>query len=387
MGRFSTDAVGGYSSQDPYGSVVPPIYLSVVYEYVDHELGMAVLNDRGNYIRYGREENPTTRVLEEVLAKLENGEDALAFNSGMAAETTLFLWALKKDCKVIIPKEVYSATYKLLEELSIRVGFKLVRVWPSAEAIAEVVDKETTLVFVEVLTNPTNKVIDLNVLRDVLSDGNAVLVVDNTFATPVVVKPLEYGARFVLHSLTKYLAGHNDVIGGAVVGRSEDMKELWEWRRLLGTIQQPFEAYMTLRGLKTLEVRFERISNNAQAVAEFLSEHPRVEEVMYPGLTGNEYHNIAKKLFRKPLFGGVVSFKVRGGYNEAVRFVSKLKIVKRAPSLGGTESLAVLPIKAGSSFIEPEERVKLGITENLVRLSVGLEDVEDLINDISSALS
>jgi cystathionine gamma-synthase len=163
--------------------------------------------------------------------------------------------------------------------------------------------------------------------------------------------------------------------------------ELWDWRRVLGGILQPFEAYLVLRGIKTLEVRFEKQSNNAKAVAEFLAEHPRVEEVMYPGLTKNPYHELAKKLFEKPLFGGVLSFRIKGSYEDAVNFLKKLKIVKRCPSLGGTESMAVLPTKSASMYIEPEHRKKLGITDNLVRLSIGLEDVNDVIEDLAQALS
>lgn len=387
MARLQSEAIHGHEFEDQYGSHIPPVYLSVVYEYVDYELGLAKFTDRGNYLRYGREENPTTRALERVVAKLERGEDALAFNSGMAAEAAVFLWGLDRDTRVVVPAELYSSTFKLLEELSAKIGFKVVKVWPSAEAVAEAASGSgKTLVFTEVFTNPTNKVIDLEYLRGSLDPERATLVVDNTFTTPVVLKPLKYGARLVLHSATKYLAGHNDVVGGVVAGSRSDVLALWDWRRMLGSILQPFEAFLTLRGLKTLEVRFQRVSESALKVAEFLAEHPRVEQVMYPGLSSDPYHSVARRILEKPLFGGVVSFKVRGSYSDTLNFVRRLKLVKRAPSLGGAESLVTIPVAAGSMFVDPEYREKLGITKNLVRLSVGLEDPDDIIEDLSNAL-
>jgi len=387
LARLSTDAVHGHEHRDVYGSHIPPIYTSVIYEYIDYELGLATFIDRGNYLRYGREENPTTRALERVVAKLEQMEDALAFNSGMAAISTTFLWHLKPGSRIVVPMELYSSTFVLLNNLASKLGVKVEKVWPSAEAIAEAVDSSTTMVFIEAMTNPTNKVIDLDYLSKHLDLGETMLVVDNTFTTPVALKPVKFGAKLVIHSATKYLGGHNDVVGGVVASQKSVVADLWEWRRLLGGILQPFEAYLVLRGIKTLEVRFERHSKNAQAVAEFLAEHPRVEEVMYPGLSKNPYHEIAKRLFEKPLFGGVLSFRIRGGYEDAVSVLKKLRVIKRCPSLGGTESMAVLPTKGASMFIEPEHRVKLGITDSLVRLSIGLEDVDDIIEDLAQALS
>ncbi len=382
---LGTELVGGDRFEDRYGSHIPPIYLSVVYDYLDYEAGLAVFSDRGTYIRYSREENPTVRALEKILTKIEGGGDALAFNSGMSAELTLFLHLLKPGSKVVIPFEVYGSTLTLLEKLSAMINFKVVKVWPSAESIVEAVTEDTSLVFVETMTNPTLKIIDLAELSG-LADEGVTLVVDNTFTTPILVKPIKYGASYVIHSITKYIAGHNDVVGGILVSRSTHIGDLWDWRRMSGTILQPLEAYLALRGLKTLEVRFERQSKTALELAEFLSEHPRVEEVHYPGLTTSPYHELANKLFERRLYGGVISFKIRGSYGDAVEFMRKLSIVRRAASLGGVESLAVLPAKAGSAFIPSDIRQKLGISENLVRLSVGLEDPEDLKEDLDRAL-
>ncbi len=387
MAGLSTHAIHGHEHRDDVGSHIPPIYLSVVYEYIDYELKEAIFIDRGNYLRYGREENPTTRALERVVAKLEVVEDALAFNSGMAAISTVFIWGLKPGDKIVLPMELYSSTFALLNNIAPKLNIKIEKVWPSAEAIVEAIDRNTSMVFLEVMTNPTNKVIDIDYIYRHIDLDRTMLVVDNTFTTPIILKPAKYGARLVIHSMTKYFGGHNDVVGGVVAGGRKDIVALWDWRRMLGGILQPFEAYMNYRGIKTLEIRFEKHSNNAKAVAEYLANHSKVEEVMYPGLQSDPYHGIAKKLFEKPLFGAVISFKIKGSYQDVISFMKRLKIIKRCPSLGGTESMAVIPTKAGAMFIEPEHRLKLGISENLVRLSIGLENVDDIIEDLSQALN
>lgn len=387
MAGFSTKAIHGHDHKDYYGSHIPPIYTSVVYEYIDSELGEALFTDRGNELKYGREENPTTRALERVVAKLEETEDALAFNSGMSAISTVFLWKLELGSKVVVPMELYSTTLALLNKIATKLNVKIIKVWPSAEAIVEAVDSNTSMVFLEVMTNPTNKIINLQYIAQHLDLNKLMLVVDNTFTTPVILKPVKYGAKLVVHSMTKYIGGHNDAVGGVVAGSLTYTRSLWDWRRMLGGILQPFESYLILRGLKTLELRFEKHCNNAKVIAEYLAEHSKVEEVLYPGLKNSEYHEIAEKLFEKPLFGGVVSFKIKGSYHDAVNFVKRLKFVKRCPSLGGTESMIVIPIKSAAMFLDPEDRVKLGITENLLRLAVGLENVEDLIEDLSQALN
>ncbi|MEM0341032.1 MAG: cystathionine gamma-synthase family protein [Acidilobaceae archaeon] len=387
MKGFSTLAIHGHECRDLLGSHVPPIYIGNIYEYVDEDLGLATFSDRGHAVRYGREENPTVRCLERLLAKLEGVEDALVFNSGMAAISSVFMFALEPGDEVVVPIEVYSSVLYLLDRLARKMGLKVKKVWPSAEAIVEAVSKETKLIFLEVQTNPTNKVIDLKALASAIDLDSKILIVDNTITTPLLVKPAKHGARLVVHSATKHLSGHNDVVGGVVAGRSSDLKELWDWRRTLGNILQPFEAYMVIRGLKTLEARFEKASKTALEIAEFLEDHPKVEEVLYPGLSSSPYHEIALRLFERRLFGTLVSFRLKGSYKDTIEFLLKLKVIKRAPSFGGAESLAVLPARSASRFIDEESRVKLGITENLVRLSVGLEDSKDLIEDLSRALA
>ena len=385
MTRISTKSIHGHGMEDKYGSIIPPIYVSAIYQFLDDE--HAIRSDRDLVIKYAREENPTLRALERVIATLEETDDALTFSSGMAAISTTLIRFIKPNTKVIIPIEVYSTTLQLFEKLSLKIGFELIKVWPSAESIIEAIDKKTSLILLEVMTNPTLKIIDLEYVMNSLPSDNVMVIVDNTFTTPILLKPARLGVNLIIHSLTKYLAGHNDVIGGAVAGPSDIIKDLWDWRRMLGTFQQPFEAYLTLRGIKTLEVRFEKASKNTLIIAEFLSEHSRIEEVMYPGLSTSPYHDIARRLFLKPLYGAVLSFKIKGSKNEIIRFLKRLKVIKPAPSLGGTESLISIASAAAAKYIPREERMKLGITDNLLRLSVGLEDVNDLIEDLDQALT
>ncbi|QDA30842.1 cystathionine gamma-synthase family protein [Thermococcus indicus] len=356
-----------------------PIYLTVAFEQV----GEPGKSDRGFDLKYSREENPTVRELERKLRGLEGGKETLAFNSGMAAISCTYLSLLSKGSEVVLPMESYGTTVQLAEELG-KFGVRVKLAYPSAEAIAEAISDGTSLVLVETVTNPTLKVIDVSEVAKRAREVGATLVVDNTFS-PLVFRPFRAGADLVVHSLTKYVAGHNDVLGGAIVSGSPDIGELWHWRRRLGSIIQPVEAWLTLRGMKTLELRFERQSRNALAVAEFLREHPKVVEVHYPGLKDDPHHETAERLFERPLFGGVVSFEL-SGKAEAEAFLRSLRRVFPSPSLGGVESIASYPTKSAAKTMPPERRKLLGITEGLIRLSLGVEDADELIEDIDRAL-
>jgi len=381
---FETAAIHGHGYSSPYGDVVPAIHVSAAYRFVSED--DCVRSDRGYPIKYSREENPTVRAFERVLGVLECG-DALAFSSGMSAiATVVFSRVWSGARRIVVLEEMYGTTIQLLERVSRVCGIELVKVYPSTESVIEAV-REGDFVMVEVMTNPTLKVIDVAEVAKACRDAGAVLAVDNTFTTPLLVKPLRLGAWASIHSATKYIAGHNDVIGGAAIVDPRDVDELWHWRRMLGTSMHPLEAYLCLRGVKTLGVRFERQCLNAKAVAEFLAEHPRVESVSYPGLESNPWHGVALKLFERKLFGAVVSFRVRGGLEDAKRFLRRLRLIKPAPSLGGCESLATLPALSAAKWIDPEARRRLGISENLVRLSIGLESLEDIIEDLDRALS
>lgn len=384
--RFSTRLVHGHDYYDEVlGVFIPPIYQTAIFEQPDRRTGVTRLTDRGTELKYSREENPTTRALERALALLEEGEDALAFSSGMAAISTLYTGLLHSKAKLIVPLEAYGTTVQLALKLA-KFGIEVVKVWPSAEDFVEAI-KGGEVVLVETMTNPTLRVLDVPEIANRCREVGATLIVDNTFASPVIYRPLRDGATLVVESLTKYIAGHNDVVGGVVAGSSTLLRELWEWRRMMGCIAHPFESFLILRGLKTLEVRFERQSKTALELAEFLEDHPKVEEVMYPGLQSSSYRRLADKLFYKRLYGGVVSFKVRGGRDYVVKVLSRVEVIRPSPSLGGTESLLAYPVISAAKTLAAEDRRKLGITENLLRLSVGLEDPEDLKEDLDRALS
>ncbi|ALV62496.1 Cystathionine gamma-synthase [Thermococcus sp. 2319x1] len=357
-----------------------PIYLTIAFE----QAGETELSDRGFDLKYSREENPTVRLLEKNVALIEEGVDSLAFNSGMAAISTIYLSILRAGDEVVLPMEGYGTTIQLAEELG-KFGVRVKLAYPSAEALNEAITENTKLVLTEVVTNPTLKVIDVPEVIKRAKEVGATVVVDNTFS-PLVFKPLKVGADGVIHSLTKYIAGHNDVIGGALIWGDLDPENLWHWRRRLGSIIQPFDAWLVIRGLKTLELRFERQSRSAQAIAEFLSEHPKIEKVHYPGLKSDPYHSTASKIFSRHLFGGVLSFLHREGESGAKAFLRRLKRVFPSPSLGGTESLATYPVISAAKSMPEDRRRLLGITPGLIRLSVGVEDTDLLIEDIDRAL-
>ncbi len=383
--RDETILIHGHEYFDErYGVFIPPIYLSAIYE----QRISAKLTDRATELKYSREENINTRLLEKILAKLERGVDALVFNSGMAAISTLLMKLVDKDTKILLLQEMYGTSITVTEILERKLGVKKILIYPDTNQLIEAITIEKpNIVFVETMTNPTLKIIDLEVVGKVCKEYGCRVVVDNTFASPILVNPINYGADYVVHSLTKYIAGHNDVVGGAVVFNSiEDVIETWEWRRILGTILSSFDAYMSMRGVKTLKIRFMKSSESAMAIAEYLHDHPKIEKVYYPGLSDSPYRKIAEKLFKERVFGGVVSFVVRGGRESVSKILNKLRIIKPSPSLGGTESLLTYPVASVSRNIPPEIRKKIGVVEGLLRLSVGLEDVNDLIEDLDQVL-
>ncbi len=302
----------------------------------------------------------------------------------MAAISTIYLSNLKKNDKLILSAESYGTTLQLGGKLR-DLGVEVVVSWPETEKIIESIDKSTKLVLVETITNPTLRVFNIPEISKVCKEYGAILVVDNTFATPYLYKPIKDSVEIVVYSLTKYIAGHNDVVGGAVISSREKILEMWDWRRMLGNIMQPFEAFLVIRGLKTFELRMNRHCSNAKIIAEFLREHPKIREVLYPGLPDNRYHEVARKLFRNG-FGGVITFRIKGGESEVVKLMNNLKIIKPAPSLGGAESILTYPIISAAMTMPEDLRKTLGITEDLVRLSVGLEDPEDLKEDLDNAL-
>ncbi|MEM4577097.1 MAG: cystathionine gamma-synthase family protein [Candidatus Nezhaarchaeales archaeon] len=380
MPREATKAIHeGENVIENVSTFITPIYQTAVFPYpLD-----TVQSFRGKPLKYSREDNPTNIVLEKRLASLEEGEDSLVFSSGMAAISSCFFHVLRSGCKLVLSRDVYGATIPLAQTFE-KFGVKVELRGPDTQDIAEAITDENTVTFVESMSNPLLRVVDLDLLSSICKEKGALLIVDNTFATPLNLKPLLHGAHIVVHSLTKYLAGHNDVVGGAAISNSKFINELWYTRARLGCVLDPHASFLVLRGLKTLSIRLKVSQESARAIAEYLEGHSKVSKVYYPGLPSHPTHHIARKLLKG--YGSVLSFELKGNGDNARKFLRNLKIIKPSPSLGGCESLASHPASSSHKDIPPEEREKLGITENLVRISVGLEDVNDLIEDINQAL-
>jgi cystathionine gamma-synthase len=388
LARFSTDSVHGHDYYDiETGTFKVPLYLSTIFEHPDRRTGESRKSDRGFEQKYSREENPTVRAFEKVIEKLEKASHALAFNSGMGSISAVYLSSLAAGDTIAITKEAYGTTQDLALNLS-KFGVKTILAGPETDDFLEKIESRPSIVLVETITNPQARVVDVRRIARKCKEEGVRLVVDNTFATPLLYRPLLDGAWLSLHSVTKYIGGHNDLIGGALaLNDSMDLVDLWEFRRRLGSIMGPFEAFLAIRGASTLRVRFEAQSRSALALAEFLQGHPKVQEVFYPGLKSSPYHRTARSLFREDMYGGLLSFKVKGGKKEALEVLRKVRIIKPSPSLGGTESLLNYPITSASKTLPPNVRKELGIGENLLRLALGLEDVEDLREDLEQALS
>lgn len=389
---IGTQAVhAGEPRQNPYGSITVPIVQTSAYTFpntdaLEQFMAERMFWDKPEFQEYGRYGNPTVRVVEEKIAALEEGEEAILLSSGMAAITLTLLLLLNPGDQIVVTSDLYRRTRTFCETFLKRWGVDVAIVPPGDwRALEEAICSRTRFIFSEIPTNPFLRVIDLERLVDLARRHGVRTIIDSTFATPCNLKPLMYGVDLVIHSVTKYLAGHNDLLAGVIVGSCELMTPLREAQALFGAVVDPSAAYLILRGLKTLALRVERQNSTAMAVAEYLEAHPKVRRVWYPGLPSHPDHEVARRLMRG--FGGVVSFEIAGSAEETRRFVDALRIPRLAPSLGGVESLVTIP--ALMSFYEstPEERAALGITDQLVRLSVGIEDPEDLLADLEQALA
>ncbi|MCX6650425.1 MAG: aminotransferase class I/II-fold pyridoxal phosphate-dependent enzyme [Methanomassiliicoccales archaeon] len=339
---------------------------------------------KGTYI-YSRYSNPTVKAVEDKLASLEGGEAALCFSSGMGAISTALLSFLQKGDRMVAMQDLYGGTYSLLKnempKMDIEVGFVPTT---SAEELCAAIDNRTKLVYLESPTNPLLKLIDIREVCRLAKEKGCIVMIDNTFATPILQRPLSMGVDVVLHSATKYLNGHSDVIAGFAVGSNENMEKVHAKRKVLGPILDPLPAYLLGRGMRTLELRMSRHVSNATTVAGFLESHPQVSKCIYPGLRSHQDHELAKK--QMDGFGGMVTFEVKGGRKAAERALKRFQIIASASSLGGVESLASMPINTSHTAFSKEERSKLGIGDGMIRLSVGIEDAEDLCQDLDQAL-
>ncbi|EHY88856.1 cystathionine gamma-synthase [Saccharomonospora azurea] len=375
---FETRAIHVGQEPDPRtGSVIMPIYQTSTYA----QDGVGGLRE-GDY-EYSRTANPTRTALEEALAALEGGRHALAFASGMAATDAVLRTMLRPGDHLVLGNDVYGGTFRLIDKVLTEWGVTYsVASLSDLDEVRSALRPETKLVWCESPTNPLLGIADIAALAELAHVGGAKLVVDNTFATPYLQTPLELGADVVVHSTTKYLGGHSDVVGGAVITDSDDLRErLFFLRNSAGAVPGPFDAWLTLRGLKTLAVRMERHCGNAELIAEALSVHPKVERVYYPGLAEHPGHSLAAKQMRR--FGGMVSFTHADGEQAALNMVARTKLFILAESLGGVESLIEHPGRMTHASVAGS---LLAVPAELVRLSVGIEDAHDLLADLRYAL-
>ncbi|MEV6809803.1 cystathionine gamma-synthase [Streptomyces sp. NPDC051132] len=375
--HFETLAIHAGNTADPLtGAVVPPIYQVSTYK----QDGVGGL--RGGY-EYSRSANPTRTALEENLAALEGGRRGLAFASGLAAEDTLLRTLLSPGDHVVIPDDAYGGTFRLFAKVITRWGVQ----WSVADtsdpaAVRAAITPKTKAVWVETPSNPLLGITDIAAVAQVAHDAGARLVVDNTFATPYLQQPLSLGADVVVHSLTKYMGGHSDVVGGALIVADQALgEELAYHQNAMGAVAGPFDSWLVLRGTKTLAVRMDRHSENATKIADMLTRHPRVTSVAYPGLPDHPGHDVAVKQMRA--FGGMVSFRVAGGEEAALQVCGRTEVFTLGESLGGVESLIEHPGRMTHASVAGSQ---LEVPDDLVRLSVGIENVDDLIEDLKQAL-
>ncbi len=371
----------------PYGNkpMVTPIVNAINYEYSSFEVLRQITDGQIDGYTYHRDDNPTVRAVEKKIAALEEAEDCIICTSGMAACTMVYLTYLSTGDNLIIFYDVYGAHYKvslLLERFGIDITWLDAR---ESHRIDEHIKPNTKIIFCESPSNPLCKVLDIAALRREADKVHALLVVDNTFATPYHQKPLLLGADLVIHSATKGLGGHNDLMAGAVAGSKEHYDNLWFTRQAIGTTLDAYSGSLLERGLKTFELRAEKMAANAMAIAKYLSSHPKVSRVYYPGLKADPGHSIAIKQMRNG-FGGVLAFDVAKNQEDAKKLISELQVIYHAVSLGATESLICIPYLTTLLYMPPERRTAFGVSPNTVRLSAGIEKTRIIIEDLEQAL-
>lgn len=383
----STRAVwGGEPASNAEGVTVTPVFHGVTFEHDDLAAWRAVsLGEAPGYI-YSRNTNPTVDVFEAKMRALEAAEDSTSFSTGMAAISNTLFTLLKPGDRVVSIKDTYGGTNKLFTEFLPRFGVAAtVCDTEDHEAIEREVAAGCTVLYLESPTNPTLKVLDIARLANAAHAVGATVVVDNTFATPINQSPLALGADLVLHSATKFLGGHSDAMGGVVCGPATLVRAIYHFREITGATLDPMSAFLLTRGIRTLELRVERQNSNAKRIAEFLAEHPAIEAVYYPGLPSHRGHEIAKRQMRG--FGGVLAFALKGGYPAMERVVNALTLAHRAASLGSVGTLVGPPAVTSHVELSAAERAVAGIPEGLVRYAVGIENADDLITDLRSALA
>ena len=377
--RFNSATIHGGQSPDPaYGAVMPPIYQTSSY---------AQSTPGGHKgFEYSRTHNPTRQALEKSIASIENGQHGLAFASGLAAMDAV-MKLLKPGDEVISTNDLYGGSYRLFTKIFEDFGLKFHFVGMNDLAeVTKVINPRTKLIWVETPTNPMMNVVDITAIANLAKEHQLLLAVDNTFASPYLQQPLNFGADIVMHSATKYLAGHSDVVLGSLVVNDSDLHQRLAFiQNASGAVPGPMDSFLTLRGIKTLHVRMQRHCENGQLVAAYLAAHPKIEKVFWPGFDTHPNHEVAKKQMND--FGGMLSFIPKGAdYKAAIKIIENLRLFTLAESLGGVESLAGHPASMTHASIPKEEREKSGVVDALIRLSVGIEDAQDLIDDLAQAI-
>jgi cystathionine gamma-synthase len=382
----STRAVhGGERAHQATDAVTTPIYQTSTYWFPDSETLKAFQEGRIPRDEYGRYGNPTWRAVERKLAELEGAEEGLLLASGMCAATTLFLALLPKGSHLIVTSDCYRRTRQFIEQYLVKLGVETTVIEPADnKKFADAIREDTKIFFTESPTNPYLRVIDLPETARIARERGVKVVIDSTFASPTNHRAIQDGADLIIHSATKYLGGHHDLMAGAVVGSAEDMAPIREATGVLGGVSDANSAYLLLRGMKTLALRMQRHNENALRIARWLEGHPKIRRVWYPGLDSHPDHEVAKRLMTG--FGGVVTFEIESDLEGSCRFIDACKIPYIAPSLGGAESLIEMPVIMSFWDKTPEQRKELGITDSLVRFACGIEDSDDLVADLEQAL-
>lgn len=387
--KLSFETISIHGGEDPRknrGAISTPIYQTSTFAFEDTESLLAVRRGDKEGFTYTRRSNPTIRVAEEKLSLLEECEDAIVVSSGMAAISVSILSAVSAGDNIVSIRDLYGGAVNFFNNFLPKLNISVSRAASTdASEIESLIKKNTKLIYIETPTNPTLRLIDIEKVARIGKSRGIITIIDNTFATPFNQRPARMGIDVIIHSATKYLNGHSDLIAGAIIGSKEFIKKARDSRSAYGCILDPFGAWLLIRGLWTLPLRMERHNINALRVAEFLESHPDVVKVNYPGLKSHPQHFLSKKQMRG--FGGMLSFEVRGEGDAAQRVVDSTKICSIGASLGGCETIISQPVYTSHSGVPAEERLDMGIKDNLIRLSVGLENVEDIIEDLNQSLS
>lgn len=384
--KFDTKLIHSGATRDQYGAVVTPVYQTSTFAFENAQDGADKFAKRKEGYIYTRIGNPTIRDLEKAVADLENGYGGIAVSSGMAAVNLVYMGFLKSGDHVIASEAMYGPSRSVLEKVYPGFGVQATFLDTSdLEAVKKAIKPNTKLLYVETPTNPTMVITDIKKAAKIAHANNMVMAVDNTFSSPYLQKPLDLGADIVLHSITKFINGHADVVGGVVVAKSKKhFEHLYGLMVMMGCNMDPHQAYLVRRGLKTLSIRMRKAEKNAKKVAKFLEKHPKIEFVKYPGLKSHPQHKLAKEQMKG--YGALMGFEVKGGFDAGKALMDNVKLATLAVSLGGIETLIQHPASMTHAGMSKKAREEAGITDGLVRLSVGIEDAKDIIADLEQAL-